>query len=171
MKINLVVATSENGTIGKDGHMPWNMPTDLKQFKKITTSESKNVVIMGRKTYDSIGKALPGRINVVISSNENLDVDGWVFKSLQDAIDSILGWEYFTKKEYSTYIIGGASIYNQAIDSGIVETVYHTLIKGNIDGDTVFDVPKWSLVSEEHPEKSTEDSHECVFRILKKPEN
>ena len=171
MTINLIVATTENGVIGKDGDMPWSMPADLKYFKKITTLGECNTVIMGRKTYDSIGKKLPGRENVVITRerdrNKTKHIDAHVFNTIQDALDHVQGWEYFLKLEHDVHIIGGASIYKQVMDMGIVDKIYHTLIHTELDGDTFFHVPEDWVVKSEKPYKADENhAYDYTFRTL-----
>ena len=175
MTINLIVATSENGVIGKGGDMPWgrNMPSDLKHFQHITTLGESNVVIMGRKTYDSIGKPLPGRINYVITKNRNKEetnyIDAEVFNKIEDAIDHAKGLENFLKIELDVHIIGGASIYNQVMDMGIVERVYHTLIEEEFDGDTFFHAPKdWNIKKEESHLADERNLYNYKFRVLTK---
>ena len=82
--ISIIAAVSKNGVIGVDNKLPWNLPEDLKRFKELTTN---NVVIMGRKTYESIGKPLPNRINIVITRNEDFSVPGVLTaKSLQNGL-------------------------------------------------------------------------------------
>jgi dihydrofolate reductase len=175
MTINLIVATSENGVIGKDGDMPWgrNMPSDLKHFQHITTLGESNIVIMGRKTYDSIGKALPGRTNYIITRNKNKEetnyIQGEVFNSIQEALEHAKGLEYFLKLDLDVHIIGGSSIYKKAMEMGIVERVYHTLIKEKFEGDTFFEVPEdWVIKSEEHHFSDEKNMYDYTFRVLTK---
>jgi len=173
MNINLIVATTENGVIGNNGDMPWSMPADLKHFKHITTLGESNVIIMGRKTYDSIGKPLPGRTNYVITRNRNTDetdyIKGEVYNTLEDAIAHAKGIEMFLKREIDVHIIGGASIYNQAMESGIVERIHHTLIHASIDGDTFFEVPKdWEVRSEKPYLADKDNEYDYTFRVLTK---
>jgi len=173
MTINLIVATTENGVIGNDGDMPWSLPADLKHFRHITTLGESNVVIMGRKTYDSIGKSLPGRTNYVITRNRNKEetdyIDCQVFNTIQDAIDQIQGLEFFLKREVDVHIIGGASIYNQVMEMGIVEKIHHTLIHTELEGDTFFNIPEGWVVKSEKPYKSNEDNkYDYTFRVLTK---
>lgn len=175
MTINLIVATTENGVIGKDGDMPWSMPADLKHFQHITTLGESNVVIMGRATYDSIGKPLPGRTNYVITRNRNKSetdyIDCEVFNTIQDALDSIQGLEYFLKLEIDVHIIGGASIYNQFMEMGIVDRIHHTLIHTELDGDTFFEIPDGWFVRSEKPYLANENNqYDYTFRVLKKDE-
>lgn len=173
MKTNLIVATTENGVIGLNGDMPWSMPVDLKHFKNVTTNGEVNIVLMGRKTYDSIGKALPGRQNFVITRNKNKEdtdyIDGMVFNSIQEALDHAQGLENFLKKEHEVHIIGGASIYNETIKMGCVDVIHHTLIHTELKGDTIFDIPSdWGVNSEVSHKADDKNDYDCSMRVLTK---
>lgn len=123
--INIIVATSINGVIGCNNKLIWYLPTDLKKFKEIT---SGHPVIMGRKTYESIGKPLKNRRNIIISRNKNYKVDGCeVVFSLEDAIKLT---------NNNCFIIGGGEIYNQSI--GIADKIYLTIINKEFEGDVKF---------------------------------
>jgi len=178
MIINLIVATTENGVIGKDDDMPWgrSMPADLNYFRKVTTKAQANILIMGRKTYDSIGKALPGRINYVITRNRNTDetdyIEGQVYNTIQDALDHAQGLEYFTKTEHEIHIIGGASIYDQVMEMDIVDKIYHTLIHTEMDGDTFFRIPdEWEAKSEKPFSADEKNKYDYTFRVLTRIED
>lgn len=176
MTINLIVATTENGVIGKDNDMPWKLPNDLKNFQKVTTMGEANVVIMGRKTYDSIGRKLPGRENIVITrerdKNKTKHIDAHIYNSLEDALDHIKGWENFLKLEHDVHIIGGAEIYKLAMEKEIVDRIYHTAIHAEIDGDTFFQVPDdWDIKSEKPFEADDKHTHDYTLRVLSKPED
>ena len=134
MNFSIVVATGKNGEIGSKGKLLWSIPSDLKHFKDITTSGKISMVIMGRKTYESIGKALPDRLNIIISRTIHEDVDDvkWA-TSLEDAINIANS----LKKEI--FIIGGGSIYEKALEKDIVDRIYLTRIKKKVyDADTFF---------------------------------
>lgn len=133
MMISLVLAVSENGVIGKDNTMPWHLPADLKHFKRVTLGHT---IIMGRKTYDSIGKPLPRRRNLVITRNQDWKAEGAeVFHSLEDAIAACEG-------EEEVFVIGGATIYQQALDADLVDRIYLTRIHEDFEGDTFFKLPE-----------------------------
>jgi len=173
MTINLIVATTENGVIGKDGDMLWRMPADLKHFKHITTLGESNVIIMGRKTYDSIGKPLPGRTNYVVTRNRNKEetdyINTEVFNTIEDALHQAQGLEYFLKLELDVHIIGGASIYEQVMKMDKVERIHHTLIHTELDGDTFFNIPEGWVVKSEKPYLADEDNaYNYTFRVLRK---
>jgi dihydrofolate reductase len=125
--ILLVVAVAENGVIGKDNALLWRLPDDLKQFKAVTMGKP---VIMGRKTYDSIGKPLPGRTNIVISRQPGLRIEGCtVVDSLDAAFDAAGAVPEVT-------VIGGADIYRQALP--LAEMIYLTEVHAAFDGDVTF---------------------------------
>jgi len=173
MTINLIVATTENGVIGKDGDIPWSMPADLKRFKYITTLGESNVIIMGRKTYDSIGRPLPGRTNYVITRNRNTEETDYIkaemFNTIQDALDHAQGFEYFLKLELDVHIIGGASIYEQVMKMDKVERIHHTLIHTELEGDTFFHIPEGWVVKSEKPYLANENNaYDYTFRVLKR---
>lgn len=125
--LSIIVAISENWAIGKNNQLLWHLPADLKHFKEITTG---NTIIMGRKTFDSIGKPLPQRRSIVISRNPNLAIEGVeVVNSLQQAIAQCKDGE-------KAFIIGGAEIYHQAIP--YVSTIHLTKVHQQYDADTFF---------------------------------
>ena len=121
-----VVAVSQNGVIGKDGKLPWHFPADLQFFKKLTTGHT---VIMGRKTFDSIGKALPNRKNIVISRQAHEPVPGVEFVT---SVDTALK----LAKEGEIFIIGGASIYGETMD--VIDGIYFTHIGQAYEGDAFY---------------------------------
>jgi dihydrofolate reductase len=128
-KISMVVAVSENLVIGKDGWMPWNIPSDLKHFKKITAGHP---IIMGRKTFESIGKPLPKRTNIVVTRDLNYSFEGVkVVSSLKNAI-----LEAGKIDQEEIFVIGGGQIYKQALE--LADKLYLTLVQGEFEGDTFF---------------------------------
>jgi len=138
--ISIIAAVSKNGVIGVDNKLPWDLPEDLKKFKEITTG---NVVIMGRKTYESIGKSLPNRINIVVTRDKNFFVPGVLSAN---SLDSALLKAGGNK---DIFIIGGGEIYKQSMD--FVDKLYITEVDMEVEGDTTF--PKisntWNISNEE----------------------
>lgn len=123
--IKIIVATSRNRVIGNDNTLIWHLPADLKNFKRLTTG---SVVIMGRKTYESIGKPLPYRRNIIITRDENYKVDNCeIVNSLEEAL--LICFE-------NCFIIGGGEIYKQVLP--IADEIYLTLIDEVFEGDTYF---------------------------------
>lgn len=125
--LGLVVAIAENNAIGKDNQLLWHLPADLKHFKNIT---SGHTIIMGRKTYDSIGKPLPNRRNIVITRQENLTIEGVeVVNSLTEALS-------LCENDIEVYVIGGAQIYEEAIH--LADKIYLTTVHQSFEGDAYF---------------------------------
>ncbi len=139
MTISIIVAVAENQVIGFDNHLLWHISEDLKRFKSITLGHH---VIMGRKTYESVGKPLPGRINIVVSRKENYKVEGClVAKSIDDALE-------LAKEDSEVFIIGGGDIYKQALP--LTEKIYFTRVHAGFPGDTFFpelNLSEWATES------------------------
>lgn len=142
-KLSLVVAVAENGVIGADGGMPWHLPADLAHFKRTTLGKP---VLMGRRTFDEIGKALPGRRNLVLTRQSDYRAPGAEVVADFDAALALVGAQ-------ELMIIGGAQIYARALP--LASRLYRTVIEAAPAGDThfpVFDEGDWRLVAERiHP--------------------
>lgn len=124
---SIIVAMAKNRTIGINNTLPWRCPEDLKHFKSLTMGHH---MIMGRKTFDSIGKPLPGRTTVVVTRNPELKIEGCTMaNSLQQAIDACAG-------DSEIFVVGGAELYAQALPQ--VNTLYITEIQQEIAGDAHF---------------------------------
>ncbi|MHB0954126.1 MAG: dihydrofolate reductase [Allorhizobium sp.] len=165
IKITIVVAVSENGVIGNDGDMPWKLSTDLKRFKALTLGKP---LIMGRKTFESIGRPLPGRPHVIVSRNPDFHPDGIeVAPSLEAAIDrsaaiaSGLGVD-------EIFVVGGGDIYRQALP--LADTLHVTHVEAELAGDTRFPSvdPRVFEKIEESPvpagEKDTYATRYAIYR-------
>lgn len=141
MIISIIVAIAENNVIGNNNTLIWHIPGDLKRFKAITMGHP---VVMGRRTYESIGKPLPGRTNVIISRKADYLAEGClVFSSIEDALFAL-------KHETEVFIIGGGEIYMQTMP--LAHKIYLTKIHKSFSGDTYF--PKisfndWTILKEE----------------------
>ncbi len=159
MQLSIITAIDKNRVIGNGNRLPWSLPADLIRFKRITWGKP---IIMGRNTYDSIGRPLPGRKNIILS-RRNESVPGClVFGSLLDAIEN-------NQNEKEVFIIGGQKVYQQTIS--MVDRLYLTIIHHEFQGDTFF--PEWSyddweiLEQEEFiPDSHNKYSH--TFQILKR---
>ena len=143
--VSIVAAMTEDRVIGKDGGIPWNVSEDLRFFKKLTTGHP---VIMGRRTFESIGTPLPGRVNIVLSRsvNRNTRDDVFVVPSLKDALEKAKSW--MPGKEM--FIIGGAEVFRLALP--LADRIYLSIIPGSYPGDTYFpgiDPVAWLLRREE----------------------
>lgn len=129
--VNIIVAITENNAIGKDNKLLFSLKKDLQNFREVTTGQ---IVIMGRKTFESIGKPLPNRVNAVITREKQID-GVKIYTSLEEAIKT-LNDEYPDKE---IFIIGGGQIYKEALDNDLVDTLYMTKIKKEVlDADTYF---------------------------------
>ena len=141
MKISILVAASTNNVIGRDGGLPWRLPEDLKRFKQITMGKP---MIMGRATWDSIGRALPGRQSIVMTRQEAFAAEGCdVVATIDEALDAAGDVE-------EVMIIGGGNLYEQFLPK--TDRLYFTRVHARIDGDTHFpeiDESEWEQVSEE----------------------
>ena len=144
MKCALIVAMAKNGTIGIDNKLPWYLPNDLKYFKKVTMGKP---IIMGRKTYESIGKPLPGRTNIVITRNPDYQAEGIVVvNSLQQALDKAEDISFINGHD-EVMVIGGAEIYNQGLKSA--GRLYITHVHADVEGDAFFPEVDWNDWQEE----------------------
>lgn len=153
--ISIVVAMTKNRVIGRDGDMPWRLSADLKRFKQITMGHH---LVMGRKTYDSIGRPLPGRTTVVLSRSANYeDARIRVARSLDEAID-------FAKNDDEIFITGGAQIYSLALPR--VGRIYLTQIHCELDGDTHFpeiDWAAWRLLERQDGTADSKNNYDYSF--------
>ena len=145
--INIIAAITDNNALGKDNKLLFRLKKDMAHFKNITTD---NVVIMGRKTYESIGKTLPNRVNIVLSRNMKSNEDFYTFDSIEKAIE----WSKENYPQKEIFIIRGASVYDKASKDDIVDTLYMTNIKQTVeDADAFFPEidykRKWSITSVE----------------------
>ncbi len=155
MSLSIIVAMAHNRVIGAKNDMPWHLPADLKYFKKTTLGKP---IIMGRKTFDSIGRPLPGRQNVVVTRNENWAHEGVdVAPSLDEAIT-------MAGEVEEIMITGGAQIFDMAI--GSVDKLYITEIDLDVEGDTFFpEFPQadWKEISREaHPSEEDRPAYSFV---------
>lgn len=157
MTLSLIVARSRNDVIGKNNQMPWYLPADLKHFKQLTMGKP---IIMGRKTFESIGRPLLGRRNIVISRQKTLLIDGCeVFASIDMALAAV-------SDAPETMIIGGANLYAQVLDR--VNCIYMTVIDSEFEGDSFFpalDKKKWQLDQEEKHEPDGVNKHGYCFQV------
>lgn len=150
--ISIIVATSKNRVIGNNNSLIWKLPADLKRFKQITTG---NTVVMGRKTYESIGKPLPNRRNIIITRDTNYLVDNCeIVNSIEEALMLC---------NNDCFIIGGGEIYKQSID--IADKIYLTLVQEDFEGDTYFpEIGKeWTKVIREDFEPDEKNAHKYSF--------
>ena len=156
MTISLVVAASSNNVIGRDGGLPWHLPDDLRQFKRLTTGKP---VIMGRRTFESIGKPLPDRRNIVMTRDPDFAAHGCeIVSSPSEALDLVDDSE-------ETMIIGGGLVYHDFMP--LADRIYLTRVQADVEGDTHFpdiDEAEWRRVSSEH--HAADDAHRYAFDVM-----
>jgi len=164
MDIAIVVAAARNGVIGRDGDMPWRLSSDLKRFKAITMGRP---IIMGRKTWESIGRPLPGRENIVISSRGDFEAPGAkVVSSLEEAIAAARE----SAGEGQVFIVGGGQIYRQAMP--LADILHVTHVETEVEGDTSFPPigDEWCADHEEHIPAGEKDDFPTRYVIYRRRE-
>ena len=158
MKISCVVAVANNNVIGKNNDIPWYLPADLKYFKKITLDHH---ILMGRNCYQSIGRPLPKRTNVIITRDPFFIASNCLIAhSINEALEIA-----YDNGEEEVMIIGGGTIYKQT--QGLWDTLYITEVDLNVDGDIFFpeiDPKEWKLVSEDPHEPDEKNEHPYNFK-------
>ncbi len=163
MIISIIVAKSNNHVIGIDNRLPWHLPADLQYFKSLTVDHP---IVMGRKTYESIGRPLPKRTNIVITRDPSFHVENVVTThSIDEAI------AYCQEQDYDeVFIIGGDTIYRQTID--IADRLYITLVDVCIDNGTAFfpviNPVIWTLVSSTQRHKDEKNEFDVTFQVYEK---
>jgi len=157
VRVSLIAAMAENRVIGVNNTLPWRLPADLRHFRQVTTGHH---VIMGRRNYESIGKPLPDRTNIVVTRNPSYRAPGCLVKhSFEDALAAVTN-------DPEIFVIGGAEIYRQALDHA--DRLYLTLVHAQVQGDTYFppfDETRWQEVSRERHEPDEKNPHACTFLV------
>ena len=158
MLISLIAAVAENGVIGRDNELVWRLPDDFNYFKQTTTGHP---IIMGRKTFESLGKPLPNRVNILITRNPDFAPEGTtVTKSLDEALEKALHTQ-----SPEAFVIGGAEIYRQALPKA--DRLYLTEVKATFKGDTYFpdyNRADWHEVSRRH--HPADERHAVAFDFV-----
>lgn len=158
--VTLVVAHARNRVIGRDGGMPWHLPADLRHFKDITIGKP---VVMGRRTFESIGRPLPARTNIVVTRDDSYDVDGIVVAHSLDAALAAAG------DVDEVMVIGGAEIFRQALP--LARRIHLTLVDADVEGDTYFpalDPAEWHEVGREDRPADARNAHPLNFVVLER---
>lgn len=160
MKLSIIVAKARNNVIGKDNQLVWKLSGDLQHFKRTTLGHH---VIMGRKTFESMGKPLPGRTSIVITRNKDYHVPAphYVVHSLDEALKIVE-----EKSLEQTFILGGAEIFKQAL--ALVDEMIITEVDASPEGDTYFppvDYSAWEKVSEESHSKDEKNEYDYTFVV------
>lgn len=164
MRISLIVALADNRVIGRDNRMPWHLPDDLKYFKRMTMGKP---ILMGRRTFESIGKPLPGRTNIVITRQTDWRAEGvQVVHSLSEGIELATSLPLIDRNE-EVMVIGGAQIYREALPK--TQRLYLTEIHGEIEGDTFFppvNGEEWMEVAREDHQARPASPYDHSFVVL-----
>lgn len=167
MRIALIWAMSENRVIGRDNQLPWYLPNDLQYFKRVTSGKP---VIMGRKTYDSIGKPLPNRTNIIITRDPNYQAEGCqVVHSLDDAI-SLAQAQVAAGGGDEVIVMGGAEIYAQALP--LADRLYVTLVHAHVAGDAEFpaiDFDAWREIARQDYSAEGPNPYDYSFVVYERP--
>lgn len=158
--LSMIVAHADNRIIGKNNDMPWHLPADLAYFKKATLGKP---IIMGRKTYESIGRPLPGRKNIVITRDSNYQAQGIdVVHSVADALALVSDVE-------EAMVIGGGAIYQHCLPEA--QRLYITHINADIEGDTYFpeyDLKDWQIVVSDVKEADEKNEYQLCFNVYER---
>lgn len=160
--ISLIVAMDLNNGIGIDNEIPWRISSDLRQFKRLTLGHH---ILMGRKTYESISKTLPGRVMIILTRSLEYQAEGCVvLHSLLDAIRYAEG-----QGENELFVIGGEDIFAQSID--IADRIYLSKVDASVEADTFFprlDSDEWKIIFSEYIYSSDIDQYPYTFQILER---
>lgn len=159
MTLSIIVAASENNVIGINNHLPWHLPVDMKYFKDITMGKP---IVMGRKSFEELGRVLPGRPNIMITRQQDYKAEGLhIVPSLEAGIEKA---KTFGTEEI--FITGGGEIFKMALP--IVDRVYLTRVHAEVTGDTYFpefDPKGWKLVKNERHEKDEKHAYALTFQV------
>ena len=164
MRISIIAAVAENGVIGRGGQLPWHLSADLQRFKRLTMGHT---IIMGRRTWESIGRALPGRRTVVVTRQPNYRIDDVgvaVAASLDEALKIAEAGD-----DTEAFIVGGAELYREALPRA--DRLYLTRVRAQVEGDTYFlkfDDAEWRQVSSEHHADDTKNEYPFNFELYQR---
>ena len=155
--LSIIVAIAKNNVIGKDNKLIWHLPEDLKRFKRLTTGHT---IIMGRKTFESLGRVLPNRKHIVLCNDAEMNIDD----ENVEVIDSIDKIEKYENSEEENFVIGGASIYKLLLPKA--SKLYITKINQEFDGDVYFpeiDENEWKIVEREQGIKDEKNPYDYEY--------
>jgi dihydrofolate reductase len=162
MKVTLMAALAENRVIGRDNTLPWNLPADLARFKQRTEG---HVVIMGRRTFESVGRPLPNRRSIVITRKRDYHPPGAeIARSLEEALERAR-----ESKQDEVFILGGAEVYALALPE--VDRLELTIVHAEVSGDTFFpecDLSEWTLIDEQRHEADDRHAYAFSFRTYER---
>lgn len=161
-QLSLIVAMAKNGVIGVNNRLPWRLPVDLKHFKSVTLGKP---IIMGRKTFDSIGQPLPGRLNIVVTGQQ-----GWHHEGVT-AVNSLTDAVALAKSEATVeaVLIGGAALYQQGL--ALCDKMYLTEVDCEVEGDAffpLFDRTLWRKTAHKTVLRDDKNPYNCDFLVLQR---
>jgi dihydrofolate reductase len=158
--LSLIVAVSENGVIGKSGDLPWHLSADLRRFKRLTIGHH---ILMGRKTYESIGRPLPGRTSIILTRDKTFRAEGCrTASSLDEAVK-------IAAEDRELFVIGGQQIYSLSLP--VVDRIYWTQVHAELDGDTFFpeiDWDAWRMIEDQRHAADEKNQFEFSFRVYER---
>ncbi len=161
MTLSCIVAVSENGVIGRKNGLPWKLSADLRRFKQLTTGHA---IIMGRKTFDSIGRPLPGRTSIVMTRDPGYESPGVVVvHSFDQAVAAC-------EDQQEAFVIGGAAVFREALPR--TQRLYLTRVHGDVEGDVYFpetDLAAWKLLRQERHSQDDKNDHPFTFCVYERP--
>lgn len=160
MSLALIVACAENRVIGRDGDLPWRLPDDLRRFRRLTTGHA---ILMGRRTWESIGRPLPKRRNLVVTRARIERAGVETFTSLETALEAVAD-------EAEPFVIGGEALYAAALPRAT--RIHRTLVRAEVEGDAFFpqvDWSAWNLRFDERHEADAEHAHAFHFQTWERP--
>ena len=160
MIISLIAAMDKNRVIGKGGKLPWNLPADMKYFKDKTLGKP---IIMGRKTYESLGKPLPNRTNIIVTHDQDCKAEGCI------VVHSVDGALKAAENAEEVMVIGGSQIYKEFLPKA--NKLYLTIIDAEIEGDIYFPeykIEEWKETSYEEHERDAENQYDYTFLVFER---
>ena len=166
MKLSLIVAVAENGVIGRDGELPWHLAADLRRFKRLTMGHA---IVMGRKTWESIGRPLPGRTSIIITRQTDYDLGNsrvLVARGLDEALELARKADC---EQNQIFIIGGAAIYEDTLPRA--DRLYLTRVHAPVEGDVRFptiDWSQWQLREQSHHTADSLNDHDYSFEMYER---
>jgi dihydrofolate reductase len=164
MRISLIVAVAENGIIGRAGQLPWRLSADLRRFKQLTMGHT---IIMGRRTWESIGRPLPGRRTVVVTRQPDYHVD-FPEVAVAPNLDDALSLAH-NAGDTEAFIIGGAELYRAALP--LANRLHYTRVRSHVEGDTRFpdiDWTAWRLTESELQHADEKNDYPCTFEVYER---
>lgn len=160
MRISLIVAMSDNGVIGREGELPWRLSADLRRFKKLTMGHH---IIMGRRTFESIGRLLPGRTPVVVTRQNSYDAGGaFIAGSVDEAIR-------LAAADAEVFVCGGAEIYRASLSK--IDRIYLTHVHAQVEGDTLFpdfDWSAWRKIEDSRHPADEKNEYDFSFQVYER---